>query len=1173
MEFGNFLIIYSILSLFLVFPINILGENLSNHLRKESGEDFGYNIQRKLENDNYIIIKYNQEAYYSEQSFKTQCGDDDEDDTIDTRYISISKIIYNETAYDDINITVEANTPLEIHFSGAINSLESFFDTDYDNNCEKISYVDLSHFNSSALTSTKNMFYGCSSIQEINFTNFDTSSVENMYDMFFGCTQLKSLNLSNFDVSNVKDMESIFGGCTSLEYLDISNFNPDQLESNDYMFDGMNNIKYINIYNIQNGKLKQAINSNFNTKNELVICQSENILNNINAIYACCDFTKSPLKCDSNNYMIVKYNDTVNYTYGFINGNCPSRNQISYIINKDFLLKITEPLLIEANNTIEIHFSENITSLENFFNGKFDEYSQSIINVDLYHLNTSLITSTSKMFLQCTSIKEINFINFDTSSIESMSEMFSGCNSLEYINLSNFNTESVKNMSGMFSGCNLTTSLNLSSFNTLNTTDMSGMFSGCNSLEFINLSNFNTESVKNMSGMFSGCNLITSLNLSSFNTLNTIDMSEMFYGCDNLEILDISNFDTTNCKSYNNIFSNYFNLKYIDIKNLKDDKIIKDSFKNTKLFYVCQSTDLIRNIHAFNCCVSDIENNECDYIPPSTTILETTIIDESSFLIESTEYALNDQLNESTEQILSSEINEIPESISITTQNTEQTILSSQISESTKQILSTELIPSTQIKNNTKITTTETIEEKEQTTILTQQINTEHILSTELITNTQIKNNTKITTTEIIEEKEQTTNIKTEVNIQTDIKTEYQPTTYITHITNKIDTTETPTVPPETIYHSTFTKEITTNIPTIQTEKIQSNTTKIEKTEIEEKHTSDIAYTTQKENIETTNIQIKSTLIKETYSPINEFTTILLLGFSDFNQTPSSFSFYIYFITMINNIFSKIVTFPVIISYNRNIRVLKQVEANCTLDSIISSKNYKFFCEVHEETKYNNSISISPDFKFLSQDNIHLIGISPIAYMFMNNLKSIDEKYNALLNKPIYILDNSTFYNNDPLEFNISGIINGVQPKLENKNITIISGLKEKKSEREIEIDCIINNLTFNGYLLNCKTNESFHLDLQSAISFIDDDEILLFNFYNTSDFIIKNKDNKKIYSKRFFKNQTRGLSPGIIVALVIISIVAILSTIFVVYYFRRKNEKIENVENSTIKQLKSISN
>ena len=145
MEFGNFLIIYSILSLFLVFPINILGENLSNHLRKESWEDFGYNIQRKLENDNYIIIKYNQDADYSRQSFKTQYDEKSKRRMI-TRSNSISKMIYKEQNYSDINFRIEADTPFEIHFSGAINSLESFFDKEYDNNCEKISYVDLSHF-------------------------------------------------------------------------------------------------------------------------------------------------------------------------------------------------------------------------------------------------------------------------------------------------------------------------------------------------------------------------------------------------------------------------------------------------------------------------------------------------------------------------------------------------------------------------------------------------------------------------------------------------------------------------------------------------------------------------------------------------------------------------------------------------------------------------------------------------------------------------------------------------------------------------------------------------------------------------------------------------------------------------------------------------------------------
>ena len=140
MEFGNFLIIYSILSLFLVFPINILGENLSNHLRKESWEDFGYNIQRKLQNDNYIIIKYNQNADYSGKSFMTQYSEENQED-IYIRHNSIIRMVYKEVFYNDIDFIIEADTPLEIYFSDAIGSLQSFFDKDYDNNCQNISII------------------------------------------------------------------------------------------------------------------------------------------------------------------------------------------------------------------------------------------------------------------------------------------------------------------------------------------------------------------------------------------------------------------------------------------------------------------------------------------------------------------------------------------------------------------------------------------------------------------------------------------------------------------------------------------------------------------------------------------------------------------------------------------------------------------------------------------------------------------------------------------------------------------------------------------------------------------------------------------------------------------------------------------------------------------------
>ena len=58
-------------------------------------------------------------------------------------------------------------------------------------------------------------------------------------------------------------------------------------------------------------------------------------------------------------------------------------------------------------------------------------------------------------------------------------------------------------------------------------------------------------------------------------------------------------------------------------------------------------------------------------------------------------------------------------------------------------------------------------------------------------------------------------------------------------------------------------------------------------------------------------------------------------------------------------------------------------------------------------TKIKN-IDISPDFKFISQNIIYLIGISLIANLFMNNLQFIDEKYDTLLNKTIYI-NNSSF--------------------------------------------------------------------------------------------------------------------------------------------------------------------
>ena len=48
--------------------------------------------------------------------------------------------------------------------------MESFFDSDYDNNMKNLVSIDLSQFDSSIVSHFKKMFYRCSSLLSINLT-------------------------------------------------------------------------------------------------------------------------------------------------------------------------------------------------------------------------------------------------------------------------------------------------------------------------------------------------------------------------------------------------------------------------------------------------------------------------------------------------------------------------------------------------------------------------------------------------------------------------------------------------------------------------------------------------------------------------------------------------------------------------------------------------------------------------------------------------------------------------------------------------------------------------------------------------------------------------------------------------------------------------------------------
>ena len=91
-------------------------------------------------------------------------------------------------------------------------------------NCNKLTSLDVSNFNTSQVTNMKHMFKDCHNIISLNLSNFDTSNVTDMQYMFEDCHNIISLNLSNFDTSNVTNMTQMINECYNLTELNISNW-------------------------------------------------------------------------------------------------------------------------------------------------------------------------------------------------------------------------------------------------------------------------------------------------------------------------------------------------------------------------------------------------------------------------------------------------------------------------------------------------------------------------------------------------------------------------------------------------------------------------------------------------------------------------------------------------------------------------------------------------------------------------------------------------------------------------------------------------------------------------------------------------------------------------------------------------------------------------------------
>ena len=313
-------------------------------------------------------------------------------------------------------------------------------------NCDKITFADLSHFNSSNIEYIAHLFDGCTSLKYVNFNNFDTSKCKHMHWMFGRCYNLISLDLSSFNTKNVNNIKGMFGDCRNLKYLNIKNF---ELK---------NSLDYTTIIGGIPGDIRVCIN-------EYKASYLYGLIKNLSDPHFDC----------SEDWFIR--NNIFNYEYITLKVKGKGMNRIfyEYDIHKYCpKFKLPDEVLINNKKQNYVYYEYNFEQEEN--------------EVKLVWYNK--INDLGCGFYRCSNITYVDLSHFDSSNIESTAALFNGCLSLIYINFTNFNTSNCQDIHYMFKNCTSLISLDLSNFDTKRVSYINGIFYGCNNLQYINLKNF-----------------------------------------------------------------------------------------------------------------------------------------------------------------------------------------------------------------------------------------------------------------------------------------------------------------------------------------------------------------------------------------------------------------------------------------------------------------------------------------------------------------------------------------------------------------------------------------------------------------------------------------------------------------------------------------------------------
>ncbi len=251
--------------------------------------------------------------------------------------------------------------------------------------------LDLSGFDTGAVTDMSYMFYNCNKMTTLNVTGWDTSKVETTRCMFYFDNKLTEIiGEEAWNLNNVETVQSMFRACTSLVTLDVNNWGLAKTKNFSGFFcansDNTGAMALKNLVGMENWNI-----------------QSVETLSD--AFYGCGKLE----------------------TMDMSGWNVTNLTEMSHMFADCYKLK-------------NVYFTgwqtTSLTSMDAIFN-----HCTSVETVDMSMFDTSKVREFSQLFEACSSLKQVKGLeNWDTTSGQDFSEMFSGCGSLKELDLSTFDT-------------------------------------------------------------------------------------------------------------------------------------------------------------------------------------------------------------------------------------------------------------------------------------------------------------------------------------------------------------------------------------------------------------------------------------------------------------------------------------------------------------------------------------------------------------------------------------------------------------------------------------------------------------------------------------------------------------------------------------------------------------